>query len=34
MTTDDASRGLRIGFASLNSYEARTALTALRAAAG
>lgn len=34
MTTDDAPRGLRIGFASLNSYEARTALTALRAAAG
>jgi GntR family transcriptional regulator/MocR family aminotransferase len=34
MTTDDASRGLRIGFASLNGYEARTALAALREAAG
>lgn len=34
MTTDDAPRGLRIGFASLNSHEARTALAALREAAG
>ncbi|MBW7945111.1 MAG: PLP-dependent aminotransferase family protein [Sphingomonadaceae bacterium] len=34
MTTGDAPRGLRIGFASLNAYEARTALAALRQAAG
>lgn len=34
MTTDDAPRGLRIGFASLNSHEARTVLGALREAAG
>ena len=34
MTRDDAPRGLRIGFASLDEHEARTALTALRAAAG
>jgi GntR family transcriptional regulator/MocR family aminotransferase len=34
MTRDDAPRGLRIGFASLNAHEARTALAALRAAAG
>jgi len=34
MTTDDAPRGLRIGFASLNAHEARTVLTALREAAG
>ncbi|AJA08090.1 transcriptional regulator with HTH domain and aminotransferase domain [Sphingopyxis fribergensis] len=34
MTRDDAPRGLRIGFASLNGHEARTALAALRAAAG
>lgn len=34
MTTDDAPRGLRIGFASLNAHEARTALAALREAAG
>lgn len=34
MTTDDAPRGLRIGFASLNSHEARTVLEALREAAG
>ncbi len=34
MTTDTAPRGLRIGFASLNSHEARTALAALREAAG
>lgn len=33
MTRDDAPRGLRIGFASLNSYEARTALAAIRQAA-
>jgi GntR family transcriptional regulator/MocR family aminotransferase len=33
MTRDDAPRGLRIGFASLNSYEARTALAAIRKAA-
>lgn len=34
MTRDDAPRGLRIGFASLNEHEARTALAALREAAG
>jgi GntR family transcriptional regulator/MocR family aminotransferase len=34
MTTPDAPRGLRIGFASLNDHEARTALAALREAAG
>ncbi|MGH6693925.1 PLP-dependent aminotransferase family protein [Sphingopyxis sp.] len=34
MTRDDAPRGLRIGFASLNGHEARTALAALREAAG
>lgn len=34
MTRDDAPRGLRIGFASLNADEARTALGALREAAG
>lgn len=34
MTRDDAPRGLRIGFASLNAHEARTALAALREAAG
>jgi len=34
MTRADAPRGLRIGFASLNPYEARTALAALRKAAG
>ncbi len=34
MTTADAPRGLRIGFASLNAHEARTALSALREAAG
>lgn len=34
MTRDDAPRGLRIGFASLNQHEARTALKALREAAG
>lgn len=34
MTRADAPRGLRIGFASLNAYEARTALAALRKAAG
>jgi len=34
MTRDDAPRGLRIGFASLNGHEARTALAALRSAAG
>ncbi|ALC11139.1 MocR-like pyridoxine biosynthesis transcription factor PdxR [Sphingopyxis sp. 113P3] len=34
MTTTDAPRGLRIGFASLNAHEARTALAALREAAG
>lgn len=34
MTTSDAPQGLRIGFASLNLHEARTALTALREAAG
>jgi GntR family transcriptional regulator/MocR family aminotransferase len=33
MTRDDAPRGLRIGFASLNAHEARTALAALRDAA-
>ncbi|MBJ7438076.1 MAG: PLP-dependent aminotransferase family protein [Sphingopyxis sp.] len=34
MTRDSAPRGLRIGFASLNQHEARTALAALREAAG
>lgn len=34
MTRDDAPRGLRIGFASLDAHEARTAIAALRAAAG
>lgn len=34
MTRDDAPRGLRIGFASLGEYEARTAIAALRKAAG
>lgn len=34
MTRDSAPRGLRIGFASLNQHEARTALAALRDAAG
>ena len=34
MTREDAPRGLRIGFASLNDHEARTALAALREAAG
>jgi GntR family transcriptional regulator/MocR family aminotransferase len=34
MTRADAPRGLRIGFASLNGHEARTALAALREAAG
>lgn len=34
VTRDDAPRGLRIGFASLNAHEARTALAALREAAG
>jgi len=34
MTRDDAPRGLRIGFASLNEHEARTAIAALREAAG
>ena len=34
MTRGDAPRGLRIGFASLNGHEARTALAALREAAG
>lgn len=34
MTRDKAPRGLRIGFASLNEHEARTALSALREAAG
>jgi GntR family transcriptional regulator/MocR family aminotransferase len=34
MTRDDAPRGLRIGFASLNEHEARTAVAALREAAG
>ena len=33
MTRDNAPRGLRIGFASLNNYEARTALAAIRKAA-
>ncbi|HUD29020.1 MAG TPA: PLP-dependent aminotransferase family protein [Novosphingobium sp.] len=34
MTRDDAPRGLRIGFASLNEHEAHTAIAALREAAG
>ena len=34
MTRYSAPRGLRIGFASLNQHEARTALAALREAAG
>lgn len=34
MTQDDAPRGLRIGFASLNAHEARVAIGALREAAG
>lgn len=34
MTRDDAPRGLRVGFASLNEEEARAALGALREAAG
>jgi len=34
MTRDDAARGLRIGFASLNEHEAKTAVAALREAAG
>ncbi|MEG3179305.1 MocR-like pyridoxine biosynthesis transcription factor PdxR [Sphingomonas sp. LT1P40] len=34
MTRDTAQRGLRIGFASLNGHEARTAIAALREAAG
>lgn len=34
MASPDAPRGLRVGFASLNQHEARTALTALRKAAG
>lgn len=34
MTRDDAPRGLRIGFASLNEHEAKTAVAALREAAG
>jgi len=34
MTQTEAPRGLRIGFASLNAFEARTALAGLREAAG
>lgn len=34
MTRDDAPRGLRIGFASLNAHEAKVAIGALREAAG
>jgi GntR family transcriptional regulator/MocR family aminotransferase len=34
MTTDDAERGLRVGFASLNEDETREAVAALRLAAG
>lgn len=34
MTHDEAPRGLRIGFASLNAHEARIALAGLREAAG
>ena len=34
MQADDAQRGLRLGFASLNEHESRTALTALRDATG
>jgi GntR family transcriptional regulator/MocR family aminotransferase len=34
MTRDDAPRGFRIGFASLNEHEARTGLAALRQAVG
>jgi GntR family transcriptional regulator/MocR family aminotransferase len=34
MTRDDAPRGLRIGFASLNAHEAKAAIGALREAAG
>jgi GntR family transcriptional regulator/MocR family aminotransferase len=34
MARDDAPRGLRVGFASLNEHEVRVALSALRKAAG